>query len=234
MNLSVNGNVNDNQFLKINKMNTLKKSSKKNKLTTKNKVADTSTGTPQVLSDDNKKQIADVLDSTKKIIHSIKAKLDQQEIEDALIPELERAIEAPAEVAAEVFAELVSEPVAVVVDINTNQLEIPTIENVIENNVVLAEELLDTIENTENSQLEMNMDFDVAQEETSNEMDAFNTKSMLEKIQGSFEETKLVTINNTKELVNFYTQNANLALNINQQLVDSINSQIELLLNLKN
>ena len=205
-------------------MNTLKKSSKKNKKTTKDKVVDKSTETNKDLSNVDKKHISEVLDSTKKIIDSIKEKLDQQEIEDTFIPEIESTFEVP--------VEIIEGPVAIVGNVQSSQLEIPIVETIIEDTSELAEELIDVVANSENSQ--MNMDFNADLDETVTETYTIYPQKMFDFLKENFEKTQQVVIKNTKEIVGFHTENINLAVNINQKVVENLNSQIELLLDLQN
>ena len=168
-------------------MSPLKEKPKKSKQSINDKASkskvDRSKETIKEISEVNKKHIAEVLDSTKKIVDSIKQKLDQQEIEDTFID---------------------------------------TIESTIEDSAELVEEVVDAVVNSFNNQVEMNMDFETEQAEILNETNTIDPQKMLELLQGNFEKSREFTINNTK-----------LAVNTNQKLVESINSQIGSLLNLQ-
>jgi uncharacterized alkaline shock family protein YloU len=143
----------------------------------------------------NTKHIGDALDTNKKMVDSIKQKLNQQEIEDSVTDAMK---------------------------------------NTFGKSVELAEDALDSIINAYTRQMELNVDFntklvDALKESSTNE----NYEKVLKLIHENFEASHKMTINNTKEILDFYNKHTNLAVNFNQKFGDSINAQIETLFNLQ-
>ena len=117
-------------------MSPLKEKPKKNKQSINDKAGkfkvEKSKKTIKEVSEVNKKHIVEVLGSTKKIVDSIKKKLDEQEIEDTFIDTLETTLEDSVELAEEV--------VDAVVNSFSNQAEI---------NMDFNTELNDSVNETE-------------------------------------------------------------------------------------
>lgn len=141
-----------------------------------------------------KKDLAETSHSTKTKIHSIKQKLDQQEIEDLYVDIMENTIED------------VIEPVKEAVETPVNLFD--------------------------NNPVEKEIAFDTESSETDPEN---NPSTLLEFLQENMETTRQLAINNAKEYFNIYTQNTNLAVNINQRLMENVlNLQMEKLDTYKN
>lgn len=175
-------------------MNTLNEKAEKIKTNIKN-TAEKSKETIREIISTNTKHIGDALDSNKKIVDSIKEKLNQQEIEDSVTD---------------------------------------TVKSTFVKSVELAEDALDSIINAYTRQMELTVDFntklvDALKATNSQE----NYDNVLKLIHENFEATYKLTINNTKEILDFYNRHTNLAVNFNQKFGESINAQIETLFNLQ-
>src|ERR1035437_8430965 len=142
----------------------------------------------------NNKYIGNALDSNKKIVDSIKEKLDQQEIEDSVTDNLKSS-----------FGK----------------------------SVELAEDALDSIINSYTRQMEMNVDFNTKLVDAIKDSGDKNNDKLLNLIHENFEASHQLTINNTKEILDFYNKHTNLAVNFNQKFGESINAQIESLFNIQ-
>ena len=142
----------------------------------------------------NSKYIGDALDSNKKIVDSIKVKLNQQKIDDSVTDNLK---------------------------------------NTFGKSVELAEDALDSIINSYTRQMELNVDFNTKLVDAVKESGSTKTEKLLELIHENFEASRQLTINNTKEILDFYNKHTNLAVNFNQKFGDSINAQIESLFNIQ-
>lgn len=143
----------------------------------------------------NTKYIGDALDNNQKMVDSIKAKLNQQEIEDSVTGPLK---------------------------------------NTFGKSVELAEDALDSIINAYTRQMELNVDFntklvDALKESGNNE----SSEKVLKLIHENFEASYKMTINNTKEILDFYNKHTNLAVNFNQKFGATINAQIETLFSIQ-
>lgn len=143
----------------------------------------------------NTKHIGDALDSNKKIVDSIKEKLNQQEIEDSVTE-------------------------------NVKATFVKSVE--------LAEDALDSIINSYTRQMELNVDFNTKLVDTLKEStSAENYDKVLKLIHENFEASYNLTINNTKEILDFYNKHTNLAVNFNQKFGESINAHVESLFNIQ-
>ncbi len=137
------------------------------------------------------------------MVDSIKQKLNQQEIEDSVTD---------------------------------------TMKNTFGKSVELAEDALDSIINAYTRQMELRLYrcnkgylhfntklVDALKESSTNE----NYEKVLKLIHENFEASHKMTVNNTKEILDFYNKHTNLAVNFNQKFGDSINAQIETLFNIQ-
>ncbi len=158
---------------------------------------DTKVETPKEIipgKDHSKKDPAEASHSTITILHSIKQKLDQQEIEDIYVDTMESVIESIVEPVTET-----AEPPVHLFDNNPEEKEIA---------------------------------FNAGSSETDTEN---TTSSLLEFFQENLETTRQLAINSAKKYFNLYNQNTNIALNINQTLMENaLNSQMERLDHYKN
>ena len=143
----------------------------------------------------NNKYIGNALDSNKKIVDSIKQKLDQQEIEDSVTE---------------------------------------TMKSSFGKSVELAEDALDGIINSYTRQMEMNVDFNTKLVDAIKESGNNHNEKLLDLIHENFEASHQLTVNNTKEMLDFYNKHTNLAVNFNEKFGDSINTQLEALYNIQN
>ena len=100
--------------------------------------------------------------------------------------------------------------------------------------VELAENALDSIINSYTRQMELNVDFNTKLVDVIKESGSKHPDKMLELIHENFEKSRQLTINNTKEILDFYNKHTNLAVNFNQKFGDSINAQLEALFNIQN
>jgi len=135
----------------------------------------------------NSKFIGDALDSNKKIVDSIKEKLNQEEMEDSVTDEMKTTFS---------------------------------------KSVELAEDALDSIINSYTKQMEMNVDFNTKLVDAINESKGSNPEKVLELILENFESARQLTINNTKEILDFYNKHTNLAVNFNQKFGENVKNQI--------
>jgi len=143
----------------------------------------------------NSKYIDNALDSNKKIVESIKKKLDQQEIEDSVTD---------------------------------------TIKTSFGKSVKLSENALDSIINSYTRQMEMNVDFNTKLVDAIKGTDSKHPEKVMELIYDNFEASRKLTIESTKEILDFYNKHTNLAMDFNQKFGESIASQIESLSRLQN
>ena len=143
----------------------------------------------------NTKYIGEALDSNKKIVDTIKEKLNKQEIEDSVTDNLKSA-----------FGK----------------------------SVELAEDALDSIINSYTRQMELNVDFNTKLVDAVKESGNAHPEKLLVLIHENFEASHQLTIDNTKEILDFYNKHTNLAVNFNQKFGESINAQIESLFSIQN
>ena len=100
--------------------------------------------------------------------------------------------------------------------------------------VELAEDALDSIINSYMRQMEMNIDFNTKLVDVIKESENGHPEKVLKLIHENFENAYELSVKNTKDILNFYNKNTNLAINFNQKFGESINTQIESLFNLQN
>ena len=101
------------------------------------------------------------------------------------------------------------------------------------NSVKLAEDALENIINSYTRQMEMNVDFNTKLVDAINESNHENHEKVLGLIHENFEASRQLTINNTKEILDFYNKHTNLAVNFNQKFSENINAQLESLFNIQ-
>ncbi|HYG51377.1 MAG TPA: hypothetical protein VD905_10765 [Flavobacteriales bacterium] len=140
------------------------------------------------------KYIDSALDTNKKMVDSIKEKLNQQELEDTLTDNLKATFS---------------------------------------KSVELAEDTLDSIINSYTRQMELNVDFNTKLVDAIRESNTETPEKVLNLIHENFESSRQLTINNTKEILEFYNKHTNLAVNFNQKFGENINSQIDALFKLQ-
>ena len=133
--------------------------------------AEQSKKTIREIIDFNTKYIGTALDSNKKIVDSIKEKLNLQEMEDTVTG---------------------------------------TLKSTFEKSVELAEDALDSIINAYTRQMELNVDFNTKLVDAIKESDSKSPEKVLNLIHENFEASRELTINNTKEILEFYNKHTNL------------------------
>lgn len=108
-----------------------------------------------------------------------------------------------------------------------------TVKDTFGKSVELAEDALDSIINAYTRQMEMNVDFNTKLVDAIKESKTENPEKVLELIRENFEASHKLTVDNTKEILDFYNKHTNLAVNFNQKFGENINSQIESLFNIQ-
>ncbi len=108
-----------------------------------------------------------------------------------------------------------------------------TVKNTFEKSVELAEDALDSIINSYTRQMEMNVDFNTKLVDIIKESNIDNPEKILNLIHENFETSHQMTIDNTKDILNFYNKHTNLALNFSQKFGENINAQIESLFSIQ-
>ena len=169
------------QNLKIKNMNHTTDHPASNTLTAKaekikshiNNTAGKSKETIKEIIASNSKHIGNALDSNKKIVDSIKEKLNDKEIEDTITETLKTS-----------FGK----------------------------SIEIAEDALDSIINSTTRQIEWSIDYNTKLVDAIKESQNTNPEKMLELINENFEASQQLTIDNTKEILDFYNKHTNLAL----------------------
>jgi len=108
-----------------------------------------------------------------------------------------------------------------------------TVKDTFGKSVELAEDALDSIINSYTRQIEMNVDFNTKLVDAIKESKTEYPEKVLELIRENFEASHKLTVDNTKEILDFYNKHTNLAVNFNQKFGENINSQMESLFNLQ-
>lgn len=157
--------------------------------------AEKSKETIREIIDTNSKFFDSALDTNKKVVESIKKKLNQQEIEDTLTS---------------------------------------TVKDTFLKSVELSENAIDTIINSYQKQLEWNIDLNTKLIDAFNENYSKSPEKVLNLIYENFEKTRQLSIDNTKELVEFYNKHTNLAVNFNKKFGENISTQVEVLARIQN
>ncbi|OFY87724.1 MAG: hypothetical protein A3F72_02460 [Bacteroidetes bacterium RIFCSPLOWO2_12_FULL_35_15] len=109
-----------------------------------------------------------------------------------------------------------------------------TIKNTFGKSVELAEDALDSIINSYTRQMELNVDFNTKLVDAIKESNSENPEKVLTLIHDNFEATRQLTINNTKEILDFYNKHTNLALNFNEKFGENIKSQLDSMFAIQN
>ena len=109
-----------------------------------------------------------------------------------------------------------------------------TIKNTFGKSVELAEDALDSIINSYTRQMELNVDFNTKLVDAIKESNSENPEKELTLIHDNFEATRQLTINNTKEILDFYNKHTNLALNFNEKFGENIKSQLDSMFAIQN
>ena len=93
--------------------------------------------------------------------------------------------------------------------------------------IQLSEGSLDSIINSYTRHMEMNADFNTKLVDVINDSSIGNSEKVLELILENFEASRQLTIENTKEILNFYNKHTNLAIDLNHKFGENIKTQIE-------
>ncbi len=95
--------------------------------------------------------------------------------------------------------------------------------------VELTEDAIDSIINAYSNQVELNVDFNTKLIDVIKETKGQNPEKVLDFIYENFEVSRQLTIKNTKEILYYYNQQTNLAVNFNKKIEENINNQVEIL-----
>jgi hypothetical protein len=101
------------------------------------------------------------------------------------------------------------------------------IKNALVKSVKLAEDTFDAIINSYTRQMELIVDFNTQLVELVKDSEPQNADKFLELINENFERSRNLTVDNTKEILDFYNKHTNLALNFNEKFADTVNTQID-------
>mgnify|MGYP001598512433 CR=1 FL=1 len=102
-----------------------------------------------------------------------------------------------------------------------------TIKQTFGKSVELAEGALDSIIDSYTRQMELNVDFNTKLVDAVKDSSTQNPEKILSLIHENFEASHQLTINNTKEILDFYNKHTNLALNFNEKFGETIKTQLE-------
>ena len=100
--------------------------------------------------------------------------------------------------------------------------------------IELAEDALDSIINSYTRQMELNVDFNTKLVDAIKESNIENPEKILVLIHENSKASHDLTINNTKEILDFYNKHTNLALNFNEKFGENVKAQIESLYAIQN
>lgn len=100
--------------------------------------------------------------------------------------------------------------------------------------VELAEDALDSIINSYTRQMELNVDFNTKLVDAVKESNSSNPEKVLNLIHENYEASRELTIKNTKEILDFYNNHTNLAVNFNEKFGENIQTQLDLLFKIQN
>jgi hypothetical protein len=107
------------------------------------------------------------------------------------------------------------------------------LKNTFGKSVELAEGAIDSIISSYSRQMKMNLDGNTKLMEAVKNSDSKTHDKVLNVIQNNFEAVRELTINNTKEILDFYNKHTNLAVNFNEQFSENINVQLASLFNIQ-
>ncbi|HEY4797782.1 MAG TPA: hypothetical protein VII99_01785 [Bacteroidia bacterium] len=102
-----------------------------------------------------------------------------------------------------------------------------TLKSTFGKSIELAEDALDSIINAYTRQMELNVDFNTKLVDAIKDSNIENADKVLHLIHENFEASRQMTIDNTKDILEFYNKHTNLALNFNKKFEDNVNAQIE-------
>ncbi len=93
--------------------------------------------------------------------------------------------------------------------------------------IELSENAMDSIINAYTRQMELNVDFNTKLVDAVKESNGQAPDKFLNLIHENFEASRQLSIDSTKEIVDFYNKHTNLAVNFNQKFGENINAQID-------
>jgi hypothetical protein len=102
-----------------------------------------------------------------------------------------------------------------------------TVKKTFGKSIELSEDSIDSIINGYSKQMEFFVDFNTKLVEAIQEISIGGNEKALELIHENFEKLRLLTINNTHEIIDSYNKHTNLALNFNKKFSDNVSTQIE-------
>ena len=108
------------------------------------------------------------------------------------------------------------------------------LKNTFGKSVQLAEDALDSIINAYTRQMELTVDFNTKLVDAIKESKSENPEKVLDLIHENFEASRKMTLENTKDLLDFYNKHTNLALNFNKRFADNVQAQIETMFTIQN
>ena len=108
------------------------------------------------------------------------------------------------------------------------------LKNTFGKSVQLAEDAMDSIINSYTRQMELTVDFNTKLVDAIKESKSESPEKVLELIHENFEASRKMTLENTKELLDFYNKHTNLALNFNKRFAENVQAQIETMFTIQN
>lgn len=108
-----------------------------------------------------------------------------------------------------------------------------TLKQTFAQSVELAEDTYDAIVNSYTRQMELTVDFNTKLVEAVKEGNPLNAEKFLDLIHENFESTQKLSLQNTKEILDFYNRHTNLAVNFNTKFAKSATTQIEMLMGMQ-
>lgn len=109
-----------------------------------------------------------------------------------------------------------------------------TIKETFGKSVLLAEDTIDSIINSYTKQVQFNVDFNTKLIDALKENNDKNPENVLNLIYENFEASRQISINNTKEILDFYNKHTNLAVNFNKKFAENIATQVDILSTIQN
>jgi hypothetical protein len=134
-------------------------------------------------------------------------------------------------------AEKSKETIRAILDSNTKNISTmvtPALKSAFGKSIELAEDALDSIIKSYTLQMELNVDFNRKLVDAIKEINIENPEKFLRLIHEKFEASRQLIIENTAEILDFYTKHTYLAMNFNQKFGATIKAQLESLFEMQN
>jgi len=109
-----------------------------------------------------------------------------------------------------------------------------TVKDTFVKSVELAENAIDGIIDTYLKQIEWNIDLNTKLIDAFNENYGKNPEKVLNQIYENFEASRQLSINSTKDIIEFYNKHTNLAVNFNKKFAENVAAQVETLSRVQN